>query len=171
MLFWAVASECDSRISEETAERIRKAWPEVLARVAGGELIMKVLADFEISRTQQRAFLAREPNAQAQWQAARLASADAFMDMALGEAMANYGKEEAAHARTRIDTLKWAARIRNPQTYSDKQQLDVNVRTIDLTRIIQDAHARLLAARGAPVTIEHVERAPEAVPPGLLDIL
>jgi hypothetical protein len=47
----------------------------------------------------------------------------------------------------KVDTLKWAARIRNPRLYGDKAQLDVNVRTLDLTRIISDAQARLAASR------------------------
>lgn len=71
-------------------------------------------------------------------------------------------RRDAAHARTYIDTLKWAARIRNPAAYGDKQQIDMNVRTVDLTAIIQAANARLARAR-EPITIEH-----EASPAALL---
>ena len=63
---------------------------------------------------------------------------------------------DSAHARTRIDTLKWAARIRNPRLYGDKAQLDVNVKHVDLTRIIQEANARLAQAR-APRTLDVVD--------------
>jgi hypothetical protein len=55
--------------------------------------------------------------------------------------------------RVHVDTLKWAARIRNPRAYSDKSSIDVNVRTVDLTRIISEANARL-AAREAGRVIE-----------------
>ncbi|HEY5636269.1 MAG TPA: hypothetical protein VIS77_05155, partial [Burkholderiales bacterium] len=68
-------------------------------------------------------------------------------DQAL-EAAHNTGLDPA-HARMRVDTLKWAARIRNPRLYGDKAQLDVNVRTVDLTRIIEAANARLAAAQAA----------------------
>ena len=135
----------ETRISEETRERVRKAWPDVLAGLANGELVRAVLVRHGISDPVKRAFLATEPGAQEDWDRAREASADAFMDQALETA--NNPTDDAAHARTRIDTLKWAARIRNPRLYGDKQVLDVNVRTVDLTRIIQDANARLAAAR------------------------
>ena len=58
---------------------------------------------------------------------------------------------DAAHARNAIDTLKWAAKVRNPRTYSDKQQLDVNIKTVDLTKIINDANARLAASKAGRV--------------------
>jgi hypothetical protein len=61
----------------------------------------------------------------------------------------------AQHARTRIDTLKWAARVRNPRVYSEKQTVDLNVRSVDLTAIIRDANARLAQAR-EPRLIEQV---------------
>lgn len=141
----------ETRISEETRERIRKAWPDVLAGLAAGELVRDVLARNGISIGEKRAFILGEPGAKEAWDEAREASADAFMDQALETA--NNPTDDAAHARTRIDTLKWAARIRNPRLYGDKAQLDVNVRTVDLTRIIQDANARLAAAR-EPRTIE-----------------
>ena len=85
-----------------------------------------------------------------------------------------YGKDgkpviiawDSAHARTRIDTLKWAARLRNPRDYSDKAQLDVNVRTVDLTRIIEQANQRLANAPRARI-LEH-NQAPAALEPALL---
>lgn len=141
----------ETRISEETRERIRKAWPDVLAGLAAGELVRDVLARNGISSEMKRAFVLSEPGARESWDEAREASADALFDQALETA--NNGDLDPAHARVKVDTLKWAARIRNPRLYGDKAQLDVNVRTVDLTRIIQDANARLAAAR-EPRTIE-----------------
>lgn len=130
-------------------------WPQFLERVAAGELIKEICADLGVTRGMYRCWIAEGgPARRTEWELAREASADAFADMAIDEAMANKSQFEAAHARTRIDTLKWAARIRNPRAYSDKAQLDVNVKTVDLTRIIEAAHARLAAARPAR-TLEH----------------
>ena len=141
-----------SRIGAETAARIAAAWPGVLNAIAAGELVRDALNSAAISRGMLRAYLAGDAGAKREWDEAREASADAFMDQALD--VANNRTDDATHARTRIDTLKWAARIRNPRLYGDKAQLDVNVRTIDLTRIIEAANARLAEARAGRV-IEH----------------
>ena len=123
-----------------------------MAMLADGELVRDALEQHGITRDMLRAFLVLEPGAQKEWDAARERSADAFMDQALDAA--NNRALDPAHARVKIDTLKWAARIRNPRLYGDKAQLDVNVRTIDLTRIIDAANQRLEAARAGRV-IEH----------------
>ena len=141
----------NQRISEDTRARIANAWPEILDALANGELVKDTLAKLGISRDAMRAFKAGNPAACADWDLAREQSADALFEQAL--ATANDPRIDPAHARVRVDTLKWAARIRNPRLYGDKAQLDVNVRTVDLTRIIQDANARLAAAR-APRVLE-----------------
>ena len=134
-----------NRIGPETAARMTAAWPAILDALANGRLVREVMREHKISDGMKRAYLAGNAQARIDWDAAREASADAFMDEAL--ATANSPTADAAHARTKIDTLRWAARIRNPRLYGDKAQLDVNVRTVDLTRIIQDANARLAAGR------------------------
>jgi terminase small subunit-like protein len=147
------------------SERIAPAvWSGLLAGLAEGELVKDLLAAANIDKHVLRAHLAASVQARAEWDAARERSADAFMDMALDCAMAETGKEHAPHARTRIDTLKWAARIRNPRLYGDKSTVDLNVRTVDLTRIIGDANARLAAAReiGAIVQGQVIRPALEA---------
>lgn len=156
----------DAKIGAERAGDLLKAWPVVLAGLSAGRLVKDVLADAGISRGEINAFKRQYPERLAEWEDARDGSADAFMDEALEVARKPVDvipqpngaaplivALDAAHARTRIDTLKWAARIRNPRLYGDKAQLDVNVRTVDLTRIIQDANARLAAAQ-APRVIE-----------------
>lgn len=158
----------ENRISEETRARIREAWPDILADIAAGSLIKDALAKRDVTDGQKRAFLASEPNARAQWDEAREASADSYHDEALqlvrdpsqvvldeaGNPRIDprNGKpliieRDAGLVRAHVDTLKWAARIRNPRVYGDKAQLDVNVRTVDLTRIITEANARLEASR------------------------
>lgn len=84
-----------------------------------------------------------------QWDQAREQSADAYADQVAE--IANKPGADSGIARVKIDALKWLASKRNPRAYSDKATLDVNVRTVDLTRIIQDANARLAAARTAHV--------------------
>jgi hypothetical protein len=112
-------------------------------------MVSVALAQAGISRDVLRVFLAEDPAARAHWEQAREASADHLFD----EAMATAYNEalDPQHARVRVDTLKWAARIRNPRLYGDRSSVDVNVRTIDLTRIIQDANQRLIASRQAPI--------------------
>ena len=156
----------NQRISEDTRARITQAWPDLCARLAAGELVSDVLKSLGISDTMKRAYLASELDARKEWDDAREASADAFMDEAMrvarGEPIPNNNGEpidtrarDPQANRLHVDSLKWAARIRNPRAYSDKQTLDVNVRTVDLTRIISEANARL-AAREAGRVIEGV---------------
>lgn len=140
------------RIGPETIERLTRAWPEILEGLAAGKLVRDVLAQHGTNADALRAYKSANPQARAEWDEARERSADAFMDEAIEAA---YNRElDPAHARMRVDTLKWAARIRNPRLYGDKAQLDVNVRTVDLTRIIEAANARLLASQAGRV-IEH----------------
>ena len=140
-----------SRISDATRDRIAQAWPEILDALATGGLVKSVLAKHNVSRPMLGAYLAGNPQLRVDWDTAREQSADAIFEDALETA--NNRDLDYAFARNKIDTLKWAARIRNPRLYGDKAQLDVNVRTVDLTRIIQDANARLAAAR-APRVLE-----------------
>jgi len=152
-----------TRLGDDTRERIVKAWPLILAGLASGQLVRDVLSAHQVSMDMKRAFILSEPSARSEWDEAREASADAFMDDALATACDS--DLDPAHARVKVDTLKWAARIRNPRLYGDKAQLDVNVRTVDLTRIIQDANARLIASQAGRI-IEGV-----IVRPALRDLL
>ncbi len=144
-----------SRIGAETRARIVAAWPRILEALAAGELVRDTLRGCGFSVDELRAYKAESPQARAEWDAAREQSADAFMDDAIAAAY-NRGLDPA-HARVRIDTLKWAARIRNPRLYGDRAALDVNVRTVDLTRIIEAANQRLAAAQAARAVGQVVE--------------
>lgn len=131
-----------------------QAWPDILADVAAGGLVRDALAKRCIDRNVLSRWLAQDVSAKRQWDEAREASADALFDEAMVNARTDVDKELAQHVRTRIDTLKWAARIRNPRLYGDRSAVDVNVRTVDLTAIIRDANARLAASQQGRV-IEH----------------
>ena len=161
-------------MDSQVQARIAAAWPSMLASLASGELIKDILARAGFNRDQVSAYKLSVPGAKAQWDEARAASADAFMDEALDSARSTMADPQAT--RVLIDTLKWAARIRNPAMYSDKSQLDVNVKTIDLTRIIQDANARLIAQQQGRIidatpnncepvrALAHAQTAPELQP-------
>ena len=153
----------DSRIGPDLRERIRGRWPEVCDRLANGEQVGKVFASYGFTRNQCAAFIASEPDCKRMWDVAREASADAFFDQA--QEIADNAEGDGKVARVRLQALMWLAAKRNPRTYSDKATLDVNVRTVDLTRIIQDANARLAAAHARPV-IEG-----EVLPAALLELV
>ena len=146
----------NQRISPETAARIAGAWPDLLARLAAGALVRDVLAAHGLNADALRAYKASDEQRRAEWDEAREQSADAFMDQALE--MANNSHADPAHARVKIDTLKWAARIRNPRHYSDKVQVDVR-HDVDLTQIISAAQARLAAASAGRIIEGQVLRA------------
>lgn len=178
-----------TRISPELAARVRAAWPELLSAVESGARMDHAIAAAGLKREWVRAFKVLEPGAQAEWEDAREHSADAFSDEGLEIARNRYttlqpgepGNEKGieplvvrvdpAAARVHLDYLKWMAAKRNPRAYSDKAQLDVNVKTIDLTRIISEANARLAAGR-APRILEHVvDQAIEHSASKLLELL
>ena len=139
-------------MTDDVRSRVLAAFPDMCARLAAGELIKPMLAEYGISRSNLSIHALQTPALRIQWDAAREASADALFEQALHEAWReDVDKESAQHVRTRIDTLKWAARIRNPRMYSDKSTVDVNVRTVDLTQIIRDANARLAAQQAGRI--------------------
>lgn len=160
------------RISPETAALVRSAWPSLLAAVAAGAGIKKTIEQHGLKTDWVRAFRGMEPNADAEWTKAKEESADALSEEGLeiarnpvkviqpGEPGNEAGKKpliiriDPAFARVHVDYLKWLAAKRNPRTYSDKSQVDVNVRTLDLTRIIEAANARLAGAPRARI-LEH----------------
>lgn len=134
-------------ISIEARERIRPQFDRIVAGVASGRTVKAVLLEAGIDSSMWYEYLRAIPGARQDWDDAREQSGHAFMDEVLDEARADVDKELAQHVRTRIDALKWAARVRNPRAYADKATVDVNVRSVDLTKIISEANARLEAQR------------------------
>lgn len=162
----------NQRISPETAARIAAAWPAILHEIAAGALIAQTVKAAGFTMDMMRAYRALDPANDAAWARAKEDSADAFTEEGLAVArkpihVINPGEPgnengtqpllipiDPASARVHVDYLKWIAAKRNPRTYSDKSQVDVNVRTVDLTRIIQDANARLAAQRATPIELK-----------------
>lgn len=170
-----------TRIADETRARITAAWPDILADIASGSLVKDAHNSRGFSRQQISAYILESAERRREWDEAREMSADAFYDEALEIARNPFEevkysatgellekpliiRADSAHARTRIDTLKWAARIRNPRQYSDKSSIDLNVKTVDLTAIIRDANARLAASQvtGRVIAGEVVRRTLDA---------
>jgi hypothetical protein len=135
----------NTRIGPALAERVRAAWTALLDAVANGDNIGDACAAAGLKREHVTAYRLDNPEADREWQAAREQSADAFADKVA--AVAENDKVDPAFARVRMDAYRWLAAKRNPRVYSDKQTIDMNVRTVDLTRIIDSANARLAAAR------------------------
>ena len=140
-------------MAEDSARRVAAAFPDMCARLAAGDLIKDILAVHKLTRRELSAHILSAPDMRRQWDEAREASADALYDEAMQVARSPVDKDLAQSARLHVDTLKWAARIRNPKLYGDKAQLDVNVRTVDLTRIIDAANARLAAHQGRVIDV------------------
>ena len=141
----------------ELRARVAAAFPDMCARLAAGELVKDILKAHGLERKALSTYVLTDPAYRRAWDEAREASADAFMDEAFetardpyetvidGDGQSKRVRRDPQQARLLVDTLKWAARIRNPRTYSDKSTVDLNVRTVDLTAIIRDANARLSA--------------------------
>lgn len=142
-------------ISPERAQLVRDAWPALILAVAEGENIGDACAAAKLSRHEVRHYRLKYPAADLEWQRAREQSADAYADKVAE--MACNPPLDAARARVQLDALRWLAAKRNPRAYSDKSTLDVNVRTVDLTRIIEAAQARLAAQRAPRI----LDMAPE----------
>lgn len=139
-------------ISEETKAQVAHAWPDLIVAVAEGEHIGDACAAAGLTRHDVRHYRLQNAEAEREWQSAREQSADEYADQVAS--IASNPDLDAARARVKLDALRWLAAKRNPRIYSDKATLDVNVRTVDLTRIIEAANARLAAQRAAPLELK-----------------
>lgn len=156
-----------TRIGPETIARIEANWDTLIDAVAGDGQIQESCKALGLSTDQVRVYRMARPEREREWQMAREQSADAFAEKVVE--IANNPGADSGIARVRMDAYRWLASKRNPRVYSDKQTLDVNVKTVDLTRIIQDANARLAAATAGRVIEGAVVRA--ALPQSLDDLL
>lgn len=155
----------DTRISSDTVKRLDAAWPALLDKVAEGEPIGKSIRAAGFTPDTVRCYWGMFPERRRAWDLAKEQSADALADQALDTA--NDRDLDPQHARVKIDTLKWLAAKRNPRLYNDKQTIDLNVKTVDLTAVIQDANRRLQAAQQGRIIEGEVVRA--ALPQTTLD--
>ncbi len=141
----------------------------LLDQVAAGEIMAPVYEIAGVTADQVRVWRfeqGAQGEREREWNAAREQAADSFADKIQEVA---YNERDSHAARVRIQALQWLAARRNPRVYADKAQLDVNVRTIDLTRIIDAANQRLAAAQAGRIIDGQVLRA--GVPAALDDLL
>lgn len=132
-------------ISNEKRALIAQHWPDILDKVRHGARIDLTSAEYGLTRADLWAYRHGKPELVAQWYDAIKDSADAFVDRMV-EVMDEAGKDAKA-ARVRLAGLQWIAEKRDPDRYGQRTRADINVKTVDLTRIIQDANARLAAAK------------------------
>ncbi len=99
-----------------------------------------------------RAYRLTTDGAGAEWDAAKIDSADALADQVQG--IIDNPVADAAIARVRIDALRWLASKKNPRVYAERIDSHHTVKAIDLTPIILAANARLLAANARRASID-----------------
>lgn len=156
-----------TRISPETHARIAAVWPDLLDAISDGRTVRDVLNEHGLSNAAVRAFRVSSPEADRAWQVARENSADAYMARLLDTV--NDATLDHRYARNVIDALKWVICKYNPRLYGDRMDHNVTVKTIDLTRIIQDANARLAMSRASSPRLDISDA--EVVPVALLSDL
>lgn len=152
----------NSRIGPETRAKIADAWRGIIDAIADGELISRTIEAAGFSREMLRAYLADTPGAREEWDSARKFSADAFFDRA--HEVINSPDLDPKIARVRFEGFMLLAAKRDPRMYGDRSQVDVNVRTVDLTRIIQDANARLQAQQQGRLIDSTAQRVQDLLP-------
>jgi len=133
-----------TRISEETAARVAIAWPDILAAIALGSTIKAACAPHGLTANELWAFRSASADRRREWNDARTASADSFLEQILETI--NNRLLDPAHARVRVDALKWAAAKRNPDHYSDRQNLHVT-QSVDLRPALEAAAQRAARIR------------------------
>lgn len=146
-----------TRISDATREKIAAAWPALIDAVATGGNIGDACALAGITRDQCRVYRLGNPDAAAEWEQARLDSADTFAEQV--QTIVNSPMPDSQVARVRIDALRWLAAKRNPR-YNDRVDMSHTVKHVDLTAIILAANQRI-AARNARVLEGEYARLPD----------
>ena len=146
-------------LSPALRARVESAWPELLARIAAGAELGDTLKALGLTRDAVRAYRYLVDKAEEQYQLARKESAAAmFEELRILAKTRSRDQVEAADKRAEMDIVRWMIMKLDPKNYSDKAQLDVNVKTMDLTDIVNNAAARLAAHRAA-ITVSHTQGA------------
>ena len=143
-----------SRIGAETAAKCAAAWPDVLARLNDGETVKAICASLELTPNMLWAFRAAEPDRRQAWEDAMRDSAMALVDEAMDTARND--DIDPNRARVRCNVLQWAAEKRDPERYAQRSRHDVNVKSLDLTPILERAEARLQLAQAAGRVVEGI---------------
>ena len=146
-------TECMHSISEETRAQIARAWPSILDAVATGQITLERAAEEFAGlgiRSVQR-YARQTQGARQELDEALADGADVLVERLPSLIIA---EPDARRARVLADIILKIAAARDPRRYGAKSQIDLNVRTVDLTQIILAANKRLQQAR-EPLTIEH----------------
>ena len=143
-----------TRISAETAAKCAAAWPEALARIRDGELVAKVAEAYGLTRSMLWAYRAGSPELRAEWAEAMHDSADALFEDAIETARSP--DVEPRRAQVICNMLTLAAEKRDPERYAQRSRHDVNVKSLDLTPILERAEARLQLAQAAGRVVEGI---------------
>lgn len=138
-----------TRLSLATIARIETAWPQILDAIARGDRLDDgITKPHGLSLDQVRTYRRSRPERVREWEDALEDSAHALVGKAQQE-IEKPLRDQAAVGAARIRAefyLKLAAK-RLPRVYSEKAQIDVNVKHIDLTDAINKAQARIAAWR------------------------
>jgi hypothetical protein len=121
---------------------MRRAFYKRLAEFGGIERVLELIEDGRTVSSiagelgYSRFFLSRElnrPEVEGAYRLAQSRAAHAFADEALDEAR-TITPETANAAKQKMDALRWAAKVRDPETYGEKHgpAVQVNVQTLAL---------------------------------------
>ena len=133
-------------VGDETRERIKKAWPHILDAVATGSATLEQacqdLAGLGVRSVQR--YARATPGARDELDEALADGADILVERLPSLIMTT---PDARRARVLADIILKIATARDPKRYGARAQMDINVKSVDLTQIISNAQARLDAAR------------------------
>jgi hypothetical protein len=141
-------------LAEEHETAIAAAWQDMVDEIAAGALCREVLADHGFSKTSVRRFRLADPRRVQEWREAIADSAVELNDEHL--ATARDTDMDPSRMRAKLNALEWQMAKRDPDRYADRSRHDINVKTLDLTPILQRAEARLALAQAAGQVIEGV---------------
>lgn len=136
-------------LSENQLQKVAAAFPDILQAIRDGARVDLTCAAHGLDRRTVWAYWSNTPALRAAWYDAMKESADAFLDKAM-DAAENAGRDAKA-ARVQLAAYQWIAEKRDPERYGQRTRTDLNIKTIDLTRIIQDANARLAAVNSGRI--------------------
>lgn len=132
-------------LSADLRNRLANAWPDILQDIRNGERVDKTCERYGFDRSALWRYWSEDPQRRTDWHDAMRDSADAYVQKAI-EAAENAAENPKA-ARVQLAAYQWVAEKRDPDKYGQRTRADINVKTVDLTAIIQDANARLAASR------------------------
>ena len=158
-----------TRASPDRLAMIGRKWQAMLSEIAEGiSTVNQAIKAAGLTRDDVRVYRKLTAGADSAWKEAKEERADSLADEI--HATLNNSDLDPAYARVKIDALKWLAAKFYPHFYNDKAQLDINVKTLDLTSIVNAAQARLTAARAERIIEGEIIQA-ITLPKAIADLL